>query len=42
MSTEQDPQSGGSYLRDPETGALVPMPAEPTDQTAETGDQKQE
>jgi hypothetical protein len=25
MSTERDPQQGGSYLRDPETGELVPI-----------------
>jgi len=42
MSTDQDPQRGGSYVRDPETGALVPMPAETTDQPADTGDEIQE
>lgn len=25
MSIEHDPQQGGSYLRDPETGELVPI-----------------
>lgn len=29
MSTERDPQQGGSYLRDPETGD--PIPVENTD-----------
>lgn len=32
MSVEQDPQQGGSYLRDPDTGELVPAtPQEPAD-----------
>ncbi len=28
MSDDKDPQQGGSYLRDPETGALVPATTE--------------
>lgn len=47
MSTDQDPQRGGSYVRDPETGALLPAPAEPltetpTDQSAEPGAETKE
>ena len=43
MSIDQDPQRGGSYVRDPETGALTPAPAEPTtDQPADPGDEIQE
>jgi hypothetical protein len=29
MIPEQDPPQGGSYLRDPKTGELVPAPANP-------------
>ena len=43
MSTDQDPQRGGSYVRDPETGALTPAHADTaTDQPADTGDEIQE
>lgn len=43
MSADQDPPRGGSYVRDPETGALTPAPAETTtDQPADTGDEIQE
>lgn len=47
MSTDQDPPRGGSYVRDPETGALLPAPAEPltetpTDQPADTGAETKE
>lgn len=27
MTTDRDPQQGGSYLRDPKTGKLIPVPA---------------
>lgn len=41
MTIDEDPQCGGSYVRDPETGAL--MPADPIkDQPAEIGVEDEE
>lgn len=34
MTTDTDPQQGGSYVRDPDTGELTPAPAPETDQAA--------
>lgn len=41
MTTDTDPQQGGSYVRDPDTGALTPAPVPETDQAA-AGDQAKE
>lgn len=41
MNTDTDPQQGGSYVRNPETGELTPAPAPETDQAA-AGDQAKE
>ncbi|MGE3596641.1 MAG: hypothetical protein AB7N70_13920 [Dehalococcoidia bacterium] len=37
---ERDPQAGGSYLRDPKTGELVPVKPEPKEPAPKDADKE--